>query len=275
MKKNINNAYFANTLLICSIGSAMNFGCGSSSKTTSAGLGSSLASSSEKMETAVTKPEAVVATPAAPAPKTLFTLSYVAGKNWKKGKPPQEQDLKTHFEYVGNLFKRGKLVTNGIYGDEIRGLYALAVANEAEAKAIAAEDPAVKNGVLSLDGVAQWMVMMDGFGATVDKDRSLFVLDYTGGSAWVANRSPMEQDLKGHFDYVGGKLADGTLLAAGHVPEINHGRYIIAASSKDQAEAFVAADPGVQSNVLKVLSVRPWMALQRQSIVAAEAAQRN
>jgi uncharacterized protein YciI len=234
--------------------------CGSSAKIPGGGS----AVSAPQQQQVVAKSATAV-----PAPKTLFTLSYVAGPNWKKGKPPQDQDLSGHFAYVGKLFKQGKLVANGLYGDEIRGLYALAVSSEADARAVSTQDPGVKNGVIALESIGQWMIMFDGFAATHPKDQSFFVLEYAGGSAWVADRSPMEQDLKGHFDYVGSKLAQGTLIAAGHVLETNHGRYIIAAPSQAQADAFVAADPGVQSQVLKVVSARPWMPLQRQSVAAA------
>src|SRR4051812_6946220 len=59
-------------------------------------------------------------------PKPLYALSYVAGPAWKKGRPPQEQDLAAHFAYVDRLFKDGVLVVNGLFGDEVRGLYVFA-----------------------------------------------------------------------------------------------------------------------------------------------------
>ena len=79
----------------------------------------------------------------------------------------------------------------------------------------------------------------------------------------------MDQNLKEHFGYVTGKQQEGKLIAAGLIGGTDHGRYIIVASSKSDADAFIAADPGIRAGVVAPVSVRPWSAVHRQTQVAA------
>jgi uncharacterized protein len=201
----------------------------------------------------------------ASSPRTLYTLEYVAGPNWKAGLPPQQQELGPHFGYVAKLFKDHTLVANGIYGDEVRGLYVLSVGSEGEANRIVAEDPAIKSGVLVLDRVAPWTVLFDGFGATESADASYFILDYGPGEKWVPNKPATEQNLAAHMGYMAEKLHEGKLIAAGPVGGTDHGRYIVATSSKEAAQAMVVADPGVRAQVVRA-SLRPWFPAQRQAL---------
>jgi uncharacterized protein YciI len=201
-----------------------------------------------------------------PAPAPLFALSYVAGPAWKRGEGPEAQDLNGHFAYVEDLFRRGILVLNGLYGDEIRGLYVFAAANEDQVRAIVGRDPGVLNGTLASDGVSRWLVMWDGLDRPLPENAGLYVLEYGPGPAWIRGRPPAHQNLKEHFDYVSRMQDEGRLLAAGPILGTEHGRYLIVASSKADAEAFVARDPGARSGVLAPVSERPWRVVHRQTL---------
>lgn len=207
--------------------------------------------------------------PTEPQPKPLYALSYVAGAGWKAGRPPQEQDLTEHFAYVDKLFKAGKLVVNGLYGDEVRGLYVFGVASENDVRTIIASDPGVKNGTLAADGIAPWLVLWDGLGAQEPADTLFFVLEYGPGRNWVAGRPATEQNLKEHFGYLTAKQQAGQLIAAGPIIGNDHGRYIIAVDSARGADDFVAGDPGVHADVVTPISTRPWMPLNRQTQASA------
>jgi uncharacterized protein YciI len=227
------------------------------------------ATQSHPTKAATPDPSAASTSQPASLPKPLYAVSYVAGAGWKAGKPPQEQDLAAHFAYVGSLFKTGKLVVNGLYGDEVRGLYVFGVANEDEVQAIIENDPGVKNGTLAPDGVTPWLVMWDGLGAEEAPGTSYFVLEYGPGRSWVQGRPAMEQNLKSHFGYLTSKQQAGQLIAAGPIPGSDHGRYVIAANSRARADDFVAADPGIQAGVLTPVSIRPWTPVNRQTQAAA------
>jgi uncharacterized protein YciI len=79
--------------------------------------------------------------------KTTFLVIYRPGPGWLQGKPVSEQPLKGHGPYLLSLFEKGFLKFAGPFGDDKGGALVLEVANEAEAQALVADDPAVKSGV--------------------------------------------------------------------------------------------------------------------------------
>jgi uncharacterized protein YciI len=58
-----------------------------------------------------------------------------------------EQPLKEHGKYMLSLYVKGSMKLAGPLTDNAGGAVLLEVSNEAEAKAIVANDPAVKSGV--------------------------------------------------------------------------------------------------------------------------------
>jgi uncharacterized protein YciI len=74
---------------------------------------------------------------------------------------PAEESQKIqagHLGYLGELHKQGKLIAAGpfLQDSDMRGVVIYRVATIEEAKALAAEDPAVKVGRLKIDARA-WM----------------------------------------------------------------------------------------------------------------------
>jgi uncharacterized protein YciI len=81
------------------------------------------------------------------APKTTFLVIYRPGPAWLAGKPVSEQPLKEHGKYMLGLYMKGSMKLAGPLTDNAGGAVVLDVADEAQAKAIVAEDPAVKSGI--------------------------------------------------------------------------------------------------------------------------------
>ena len=82
----------------------------------------------------------------------------VRGPNTSQDKPTADALQKGHLEYMDALHKRGKLVMAGplVNAGERRGVVVYRVKDVAEAKALAADDPSVKAGRLTLEAYP-WM----------------------------------------------------------------------------------------------------------------------
>ena len=91
------------------------------------------------------------ANPAAPAVSGLGQLYYMIvlrpGPNWIKNKPYTQQPLLPHGKYLQSLYDRHVLVIAGPFLDDAGGFVILDCPSEAEAKAVAANDPATRAGV--------------------------------------------------------------------------------------------------------------------------------
>ena len=87
---------------------------------------------------------AASAPPAPPAPELpLFAVEIKTGAKWDAAKPPQEQAFfREHSANLKRLRDAGHLVMGARYGD--KGLVVLAAENEAAARAMMDQDPAIK-----------------------------------------------------------------------------------------------------------------------------------
>src|ERR1044071_1638859 len=83
--------------------------------------------------------------------KTTTTATYLVlyrpGPAWLTGKSVMEQPLKEHGKYMLSLYVKGSMKLAGPLTDDAGGAVLLEVSNEAEAKEIVMNDPAVKSGV--------------------------------------------------------------------------------------------------------------------------------
>src|ERR1700750_1929831 len=77
--------------------------------------------------------------------KATYLVLYRPGPAWLTGKSVMEQPLKEHGKYMLNLYVRGAMKLAGPLTDNAGGAVLLEVANEAAAKAIVKNDPAVKS----------------------------------------------------------------------------------------------------------------------------------
>ncbi len=200
-----------------------------------------------------------------PAPVALHTIIYEPGPAWDPKLPPREQNLGDHFAYIQSLFDAGSLVANGPFLDDGRGFYLHLAEQTDDIDAVIDDDPAVQSGVLQLDELGGWTLLVSNLGADVGDD-ALFVLNYNPGPQWVDGVPLARQDTIGeHLAYVGDAFESGDLLAGGPVDD-TAGRYIVALPDAATAEDWVDADPTV-ANGLFVVETKPWLALLRQAAV--------
>ena len=80
-------------------------------------------------------------------PKITFLVIYRPGPAWLPGKSVAEQPLKEHGKYMLGLYVKGSMKFAGPLTDNAGGAVVLDVVDESQAKAIVAEDPAIKSGV--------------------------------------------------------------------------------------------------------------------------------
>lgn len=76
-----------------------------------------------------------------------YLILYSPGPEWVAGKPFFEQKLMEHGSYMKQLYDAGTLLEGGPFTDHSGGLSIIRVEDEAAAKAVLAEDPALINGV--------------------------------------------------------------------------------------------------------------------------------
>jgi uncharacterized protein len=82
-----------------------------------------------------------------PSTRNTFLVIYRPGPAWLPGKPIAEQPLKEHGRYMLSLYTKGLLKSGGPFTDDKGGAVVLEVADEAQAKDLVANDPAVKSNV--------------------------------------------------------------------------------------------------------------------------------
>ncbi|MEW5685682.1 MAG: YciI family protein [Pseudomonadota bacterium] len=96
----------------------------------------------------------------APAPPTYFLFVYSAGPAWKQGQPLSVQGLGPHGMYMTKLFKDGVVLAGGpSTAPEGGGLAIVKARDAAEAKALLAADPAIKDGIMTAE-VRNWRPLM-------------------------------------------------------------------------------------------------------------------
>jgi uncharacterized protein YciI len=90
--------------------------------------------------------------------KMTYLVIYRPGPGWLPGKPLAEQPLRDHGKYMLSLYVKGLMKLAGPLTDDAGGAVVLDVADEAEARAIVAADPAVKSG-LFVHEMHPWKLM--------------------------------------------------------------------------------------------------------------------
>jgi uncharacterized protein YciI len=80
--------------------------------------------------------------------KLYYMIVFRPGPNWIKDKPSTEQPLLPHGKYLQSLYDRHVLVIAGPFLDDAGGFAILDCPSEDEAKAILANEPATRTGVL-------------------------------------------------------------------------------------------------------------------------------
>jgi uncharacterized protein YciI len=105
--------------------------------------------------------EEVMKKAASPIKMTTAYIGFLSrGAKWTPEKTPQTEELqKAHMANIHRLADMKKLVVAGPFGDngQLRGIFVFRVASLEEAKELAATDPTVQAGRLSID-MHPWLV---------------------------------------------------------------------------------------------------------------------
>jgi uncharacterized protein YciI len=93
-------------------------------------------------------------------------------------------------------------------------------------------------------------VLIDAFAPKME-GQSYFILRYRPGARWIAGKSLTEQDIGAHLGYITEKTKAGMVVAGGPRRAGDEGIYLVRLANAEQAEGFVAADPGVAAGIFK------------------------
>lgn len=194
------------------------------------------------------------------------------GPKWTSESTPETQKIQEgHMANINRMAKLGKLVAAGPMADngDLRGIFIFKASSVDEAKALAAEDPAVKAGRLVIDVHLWWGPK--GIGASIAEEMkknaepkytmTRYYLALLGkGPKWTAQVSPENQKLQlDHLWNVRRMMDAKTFAAAGPFDSRGdlRGMFVIAAGSMEEAKAIAEADPAVKAGHLSV-ELHPW-----------------
>ncbi|WP_420433456.1 YciI family protein [Hyphobacterium sp.] len=94
-------------------------------------------------------------------------------------------------------------------------------------------------------------------------DSPYYVFQFGPGENWIDGVDPFEQDLAGHFAYMGQLVGEGVLVHGGPLDrgDGSHAMGVIRANSLEHAYEIMARDPAVQADVYSLLALDRWIAL--------------
>jgi uncharacterized protein YciI len=154
--------------------------------------------------------------------KATYLVFYRPGPAWLTGKSVMEQPLKEHGNYMLSLYIKGSMMLAGPLTDNAGGAVLLEVSDEAEAKAIVANDPAVKSGIFVYEMHPWKLQPWDQF-AKKARDAAKTSRQASGNSARGAetdlkriDQESLRSYMAGEYDLLGRK-PDSTLTYSGHV----------------------------------------------------------
>lgn len=193
------------------------------------------------------------------------------GPNHGTGTKEEAEKIQAgHMANIGKMAEMGKLVAAGPMGDngDIRGIF-LFKASLDEAKALAAEDPAIKAGRLQMD-IFAWFGPK-GIGAKLNEEyrknpktpmtmtKHHFVL-LKRGPNFTLRSTPESQKI--HLDHmwnVRRMMDSGKMPAGGPFPNGGDlvGIFVFATESAEEAKAWAEADPAVKAGRM-VAEIHPW-----------------
>ncbi len=175
-----------------------------------------------------------------------------------------------HMANIGKMAQSGKLIAAGPMMDDgdLRGIFLFKASME-EARALAAEDPAIKAGRLRME-IFTWMGPK-GIGAKLNEEyrknpqtpmtmtKYHFVL-LKRGAKWTAESTPELQKLQlDHLWNIRQMMDAGKMPAAGPLANAGDlaGIFVFTTQSAEEAKAWAESDPAVKAGRLAV-EIHPW-----------------
>src|SRR4029450_11694500 len=162
---------------------------------------------------------AATVNPQETATKATYLIIYRPGPAWLTGKSIMEQPLKEHGKYMLGLYIKGSMRLAGPLTDNAGGAVLLDVSYETEAKAIVANDPAVKSGIFVYEMHPWKLQPWDEF-AKKAKGAAGPTAGNSAGNADAGRAQPDERSFRGYmageYDLLGRK-PDSTATYTGHI----------------------------------------------------------
>ncbi len=198
------------------------------------------------------------------------------GPQWTAEQTPAVEKLMAgHMANIQKMGSLGKLMAAGPFGKNdagLSGIFIFKAASMEEAKALAAEDPAIKAGRLALDFYV-WHGPK-GLGAKFNEEyrkdpntkytmTKCYFAMLKKGDKWTAQASPALQQVQlGHLWHMRRMLDAKKYLAAGPFAGNNDvlGLVVIAADNLDGAKTLAEADPAVKAGHHRVEYVEWYVA---------------
>lgn len=100
----------------------------------------------------------------------LFVIHYRPGPAWAAGRPMHEQNLRPHGLYYRDLLQQGRVFAGGGFVGEDGGMAIIRAASRADAEAVLAADPAVRDGIFAAE-LRQWSPRFVADGPLVERPR--------------------------------------------------------------------------------------------------------
>jgi uncharacterized protein len=194
------------------------------------------------------------------------------GPKWTAEKTPEIQKIQeghmaniARMAQMGKLFAAGPILDNG----DLRGIFIFRAASSEEARALAADDPAVKAERLKLE-VLPWFGSK-GIGVrAMEEYRKNPQMNWTMKRHHLAllKRGPQieqpateaEKIQLAHLWHIRRMMDEGKMLAAG--PFMNNGELrgilVLNTESIEEAKAWAEADPAVKAGRL-IVELHPWL----------------
>jgi uncharacterized protein YciI len=173
--------------------------------------------------------------------------------------------------HINRVAKMGKLYAAGpiLTGGDLRGIFIFRAASVDEAKALAAEDPAIKAERLKLE-ILPWfgskgvgVKAMEEFQKNPDMKWTMkkhhLVLLRRGPQTNQPEAEAQKIQLD-HLSYIRRMLDERKMLAAGPFTTGGElrGIFVLNTESADEAKAWAEADPAVKAGRLTV-EIHPWL----------------
>jgi YCII-related domain len=97
-----------------------------------------------------------------PAPRTYLAVTRVRGPAWDPARSMREQqEWLPHAEFMDELADSGFIAFGGPLGDEERFLMVCDAPDEATVRARFADDPWVPLGLLEIERVERWTILLE------------------------------------------------------------------------------------------------------------------
>jgi len=205
-----------------------------------------------------------------PAPADMQTihiaLLYRGPSATKESTPETQKIQEAHLAHITKLAKAGQALIAGPFGGDgdLRGLIFLKAANAEAARALEADDPAVKAGRLRIE-IVSYMTPSNWFSFGPVKDdlpMRQFVFAFLNvGPKPIGTPESNATIMDDHLANLWSMRQAGTMVAGGPAvgSEKRAGVVVLAMDSVDKARALLEQDPTVKAG-RTVVELFPWYA---------------